>query len=113
MNKPFDNVEILLRVRNLLRMRHLTEHLRVSRSEALALSQRIIKTQEDERRDLARELHDEIGQTLTVVKINLQSLRRILEVDNEPHLDHSISVVERALRAGARFISEFTSGYFR
>ena len=35
------------------------------------LSRRLLQVQEEERRHLARELHDEIGQTLTAVKINL------------------------------------------
>ncbi len=39
-----------------------------------ALSQQLLTVQENERRQLARDLHDEIGQTLTAVKINLQTL---------------------------------------
>ncbi|ACB74116.1 hybrid sensor histidine kinase/response regulator [Opitutus terrae] len=37
------------------------------------LSRRLLNVQEMERRSLARELHDEIGQVLTVAKIHLQS----------------------------------------
>ncbi len=37
------------------------------------LSRRLLDVQERERRHLARELHDEIGQVLTVAKIHLQS----------------------------------------
>jgi signal transduction histidine kinase len=39
------------------------------------LSARLVTAQEEERRHIARELHDEIGQVLTVVKMNLESLR--------------------------------------
>jgi PAS domain S-box-containing protein len=39
------------------------------------LSRRLLEVQEAERRHLARELHDEIGQSLTALKINLQSIR--------------------------------------
>jgi PAS domain S-box-containing protein len=42
-----------------------TENLRI-------LSQRVITAQEKERRRIAQELHDEIGQTLTVMKINME-----------------------------------------
>jgi PAS domain S-box-containing protein len=38
------------------------------------LSRRLFEIQEEERRHLARELHDEIGQALTAAKINLQSV---------------------------------------
>ncbi|MEO7598371.1 MAG: response regulator [Opitutus sp.] len=38
------------------------------------LSRRLLEVQEQERRHLARELHDEIGQVLTVAKIHLQSV---------------------------------------
>jgi signal transduction histidine kinase len=38
-----------------------------------SLSRRILETQELERRRVAHELHDELGQSLTAIKINLQS----------------------------------------
>lgn len=41
-----------------------------------SLSGRIIEVQEEERRALARELHDQIGQGLTAIKVRLQSLSR-------------------------------------
>ena len=37
-------------------------------------SRRLFEVQEEERRHIARELHDEIGQALTAAKINLQSV---------------------------------------
>src|SRR5260221_5340944 len=38
------------------------------------LSHRLVEVQETERRHLARELHDEIGQALTATEMNLQAL---------------------------------------
>jgi signal transduction histidine kinase len=43
----------------------LVETVEESRSRLAALSQRLVEVQEAERRDIARELHDEIGQLLT------------------------------------------------
>ena len=51
------------------------------------LSHRLIEVQETERRHLARELHDEIGQNLTAAKINLQT---ILSYPDPSALEHRI-----------------------
>ncbi len=47
-------------------------HRRRAEAEIQALSTRLLEVQEQERRDIARGLHDEIGQSLTLVKIKLQ-----------------------------------------
>lgn len=70
---------------------------------AAALSHKLIQAQEDERRHLARELHDDFGQTLTALKISLES---ILQDDGAPctRLLQSIKIVEVALQ-GIRRLS--------
>jgi len=40
------------------------------------LSRQLLEAQETERRRIATDLHDQIGQSLTALKVNLQSLRR-------------------------------------
>jgi len=60
------------------------------------LSRELMRVQEEERRRLARELHDEVGQALTVVKINLQSLLQASELPPE-RLEDSISIVDDTL----------------
>lgn len=52
------------------------EELRLSRERLETLSRQLIATQENERRHLARELHDEIGQMLTGIKLNLRMLQQ-------------------------------------
>ncbi|MGE5391847.1 MAG: PocR ligand-binding domain-containing protein [Deltaproteobacteria bacterium] len=61
------------------------------------LSRELMRVQEDERRRLARELHDEVGQALTVVKINLQSLLQTNELPPE-RLQDSINIVDDTLQ---------------
>lgn len=62
------------------------------------LSRRLVEVQEAERRHIARELHDEVGQVLTAVKINLQVLRRQPALQAHSHqLDENIESVQRAL----------------
>jgi PAS domain S-box-containing protein len=67
--------------------------------EALRIySQRLIQAQEAEREKIARELHDQIGQILTAVRINLQSIQRSCQTaDCVPPLNESIGIVDEAL----------------
>jgi PAS domain S-box-containing protein len=64
-----------------------------------ALSRRLIEIQETERRAISRELHDEIGQVLTAVKIRLQSAeRRQHRGGAAPDLKDSVEMVEDAIQ---------------
>jgi signal transduction histidine kinase len=62
------------------------------------LSRRLVEVQETERRHLALELQDEIGQALTVAQMNLQALLQSPGLDAlAPRLEQSLQVVERVL----------------
>jgi signal transduction histidine kinase len=61
------------------------------------LSRRLIEVQEAERRAVARELHDEIGQTLTALKINLQALPSMIDLATQRRIDESVAMVGRLL----------------
>lgn len=63
-----------------------------------ALSRRIINAQEAERRRVAHELHDELGQSLTAIKINLQSGARFKNRTTEETNQENIRIVEDALQ---------------
>lgn len=52
--------------------------LQEARLRLQSLSNRMLHIQEAERRHIARELHDEIGQSLTAMKLNLDTLQRRL-----------------------------------
>jgi len=54
------------------RRRSAETEIRQARQQLQALSTRLLEVQEQERRDIARGLHDEIGQALTLIKIKLQ-----------------------------------------
>jgi PAS domain S-box-containing protein len=84
--------------------RDVTEHERLlaqlaaERERLEILSRRLVEAQETERRYIARELHDEVGQTLTAIKINLQSIQlRLSGQAPAPEISESIEFVERAL----------------
>jgi signal transduction histidine kinase len=50
--------------------------LRCQREQLQSLSRRLIEVQEAERRAIARELHDDFGQVLTAIRLNLQKRGR-------------------------------------
>lgn len=61
------------------------------------LSRRVVEVQEEERRHLARELHDEIGQSLTAIGVNLQAVRRSCGPENRARLEECLGVVQRSI----------------
>jgi signal transduction histidine kinase len=71
----------------------LLAELRAANGRLTKLSRQLMEVQESERRDLSRDLHDEIGQCIAAVKINLDLLGRRF-----PHVEAEASVADtRAL----------------
>ncbi len=54
---------------------HMAETLELSVAENQQLTRRLLQMQEDERRSLARELHDEIGQCLSAIHADAAAIR--------------------------------------
>jgi PAS domain S-box-containing protein len=74
------------------------EKLEEANRQLRILSQQLFHIQEEERRHLARELHDEIGQTLTAAKINLKIIAPDVPAKVSSRLDDSIQLLDRLLR---------------
>ena len=72
-----------------------------NRQELQRLSGRLVRAQEDERRTIARELHDEIGQALTAVDVQLALTERSVGTNGRSAaaLRDARSVTQRALSA--------------
>jgi two-component system sensor histidine kinase UhpB len=68
-----------------------------SREQLKAMSRRAIDAQESERRHLALELHDEIGQVLTTVNMSLESLRSRIDPAYVGRLEDGVRVVNQAI----------------
>jgi signal transduction histidine kinase len=68
--------------------------------ELQTLSQRLLKVQDEERRRVARDLHDSTGQTLTALKIAVALLQRNLDADSDTTNDLSAieSLADQALQ---------------
>jgi len=68
------------------------------RRELSLLSKRLMQVHEDERRKIARELHDQIGQTLTAIKLNLEALgQSSADTSLSAELQKSIKLVESSV----------------
>ena len=62
-------------------------------------SRQLIEAQEDERRRIARELHDQIGQVLTAVKMNLHTVQQVSQASEvSGYIRDNIEAVDEALR---------------
>ncbi len=75
--KPVDRAELCVRVRNLLRLSRTAELveserlLRASTEQLRQLAAHLLSVREEERARISREVHDELGQSLTAVKMDL------------------------------------------
>jgi len=79
-------------------LRRTRAELEQTRDRMQALSRRFLHVQESERRALSRELHDEIGQALSVAKINLQSLERFPNPDAvAPTIADTVRILDTAI----------------
>ncbi len=70
--------------------------------ELRSLSNKLVNAQEDERRSISRELHDEVGQMLTALRMELRSLQELRtssEAEFNEHLEDSKQLAEKSLRA--------------
>ncbi len=69
-----------------------------AREELQRLSERLLEIQEDERRRISRELHDEIGQTLTALRIELSRADSAGPGGAGFNLEHARALAERTIQ---------------
>lgn len=96
--KPFSERELHTVIEMALYKHQSESKLRDSAQQLRALSQRILEVQEAERRRVALELHDDIGQSLTAIKINLQAHHRFKDQTPEQLNAENLAIVEAALQ---------------
>lgn len=73
--------------------------MRAQADQLRRLSQHLIEVEENERRRLARELHDRIGQNLTILNLSLSLVRDELPPDAHARVDDQLTECEQLLEA--------------
>jgi len=76
-----------------------TQELEHATNQLRELSGKLLRTQDEERRRIARELHDGVGQLLAAMNMNLSNLKNEMEGLNEEaarRLDENTTLVEQA-----------------
>ena len=75
----------------------LIETIRQHRQELSQLTEKLFQSQEEERRRIARELHDEAGQSLTAIKLGLDRLEEN-HSPNDTHLKEEIGEIRNMIK---------------
>ncbi|MCB1018744.1 MAG: GAF domain-containing sensor histidine kinase [Acidobacteria bacterium] len=86
----------------------LMEELRLREERIRQLGEHMMKVEEEERRRISRELHDEVGQALLVVRLYLEMIEGMLEKEKKPartKLQDTREVVETTIVEMRRLIS--------
>jgi PAS domain S-box-containing protein len=73
------------------------EMLRISREQLRSFTRRLQSLLEEERTRISREIHDEFGQSLTALKLDLSSIRRKILSEGLAGLSGSVHEVELAV----------------
>jgi signal transduction histidine kinase len=93
----------ILRLEENNRKRYLA--LQRSRQELEGLSKRLVEAQEAERRSISRELHDEVGQTLGAVLVDLGQLSNFVSPD-DPIVKDQIAGIRTAAETAVRSVRD-------
>jgi two-component system sensor histidine kinase UhpB len=90
--------DVTERLRTQQTLERLNRELELSHERLRALSRRLFEVQEEERRRLARDLHDDVGQALTALKIQLESVARAGgEAAARSRVDECVDTVQHTL----------------
>jgi signal transduction histidine kinase len=84
-------------LKNLEQLQESQDNLRASQEGYRSLSRRLLEQQERERGALARELHDQLGQSLFAVSLNLQAIKSELSPASSARVTESMRAIEKTI----------------
>jgi PAS domain S-box-containing protein len=97
-------------IRDITERRRAEEEIRNHTEQLQALSRRLVDAQERERKQLARELHDRVGQSMAALKINLEIFKEQLagceSAVDAMRLDDSLQLIEQTVDTIANLTSD-------
>jgi PAS domain S-box-containing protein len=88
-------VRMLGTVQDITDLKMAEQELKKSYEQLRNLSEHLQSVREEERTKIAREIHDELGQTLTALKIEISMLAGKLYPDHKPLVEKTESIVKR------------------
>jgi signal transduction histidine kinase len=78
------------------RAAHERRRIEQAEAELRRLSQQLVRTQEEERRALSRELHDQVGQMLTALRVEMGNIERLRSGSDDAFRKHLRGVKQLA-----------------
>jgi signal transduction histidine kinase len=102
-NKPIENTSLVKSIVSIfagraaaeLERQHAEDKTLQLLQQNRELTQRLFQIQEEERRHLARELHDEFGQWLTAIHLNAETISQLSKGKN-PHVHDSATAIDES-----------------
>jgi signal transduction histidine kinase len=98
LNEMGEAIRLVGTAQDVTELRKAEQALQEYAARLQALSRRVLEVQEEERRRLARELHDEIGQVLGAVSIHLHGLKSATPDLAWPRIDECLGIVDGAIQ---------------
>jgi len=100
-------------IRDITERKQAEEAIRTSKEHLRNLTAYIQKVSEIERTNIAREIHDELGQALTVLKIDLSWIRKRLPYDQIPmieKIDAMVKIIDRTIMTVKKISTDLRPG---
>jgi|GEM_PF-6101429 len=108
-DSPLDCHRALVSITDLTKRKHIEEELQKSREKYRALAAHLENAREQERSRIAREIHDELGQTLTALKIDLFWLKQKMPQGEKlllEKIDYMAKIIDFSVTAVHRISSQ-------